>query len=172
MPRSAGVAMPNVCIRPVTRDDAAEIARIYNHYIRATVVTFEEQEVTDGEMVRRFDAIAGCALPWLVAQRADRVVGYAYADRWKQRSAYRRSVESTIYLHPDYTGAGIGTRLYRQLLAQLPASIHTVIGGIAQPNVASVTLHERLGFSKVAHFRDVGFKFERWIDVGYWQRQR
>ena len=164
--------MPDLFIRPATRDDASEIARIYNHYIRETVVTFEEQVVTARDMAGRLDAVAEHDLPWLVAERKQSVVGYAYADRWKQRSAYRHSVESTIYLDADCTRAGIGKQLYQQLITVLPASIHLIIGGIALPNAASVALHERLGFDKVAHFREVGFKFGRWIDVGYWQRTR
>jgi len=162
--------MDDVCIRPATRDDAAEIAAIYNHYIRATVITFEEQEITAADMAGRLAAVNASGLPWLIAESAGVIVGYAYADRWRQRSAYRHSVESTIYLDPARTGAGIGIVLYQQLLGALPASVHVVIGGIALPNAASVALHERLGFAQVAHFHEVGFKFERWIDVGYWQK--
>lgn len=150
--------------------DAEFIARIYNHYIRDSVITFEESDVSAQEMSARVAKIAELSLPWLVAERDDTIVGYAYASKWKERSAYRYSVETTVYLDPRNTGQGIGTILYRDLLAQLRGkSIHTAIGGIAMPNVASVALHESLGFAKVAHFKDVGFKFGRWVDVGYWQ---
>ena len=109
-------------------------------------------------------------LPWLVAEQTDQVIGYAYASKWKERCAYRYSVESTVYLDPSFTGQGIGTKLYEALLAILQRnSIHIVIGGIALPNPASVALHERLGFNKVAHFKEVGYKFNRWVDVGYWE---
>ena len=168
--RSAVARMHDVRIRPVTTDDAADIANIYNHYVRDTAVTFEEREITAADMAGRLATIAACGLPWLIAENAGVIVGYAYADRWKQRSAYRHTVESTIYLDARQVGAGLGTRLYRQFLAALPASVHVVIGGIALPNAASIALHERLGFAKVAHFREVGFKFERWVDVGYWQK--
>jgi len=162
--------MFDVRIRPATTDDAAGIANIYNHYVRATVVTFEEQEIPVPDMAARVAAISATGLPWLVAASAGGVIGYAYADRWKQRSAYRHSVESTIYLDASRTGAGLGADLYQQFLGTLPAAVHVVIGGIALPNAASVALHERLGFAKVAHFHQVGFKFKRWIDVGYWQK--
>jgi phosphinothricin acetyltransferase len=98
------------------------------------------------------------------------VIGYAYATRWRARPAYRHAVESTVYLDPAAAGQGLGARLYRQLLKQLQAGgLHTVIAGIAQPNERSVALHERLGFRKVAHFAQVGRKFDRWVDVAYWQ---
>jgi len=169
--RSAVARMQDdVCIRCATSDDAAAIAVIYNHYIRETIVTFEEQEITAADMAGRFAVVAASGLPWLVAENYGVIVGYAYADRWKQRSAYRHSVESTIYLHAEHVGAGLGTRLYQHLLAALPASVHVAIGGIALPNTASVALHERLGFAKAAHFHEVGRKFERWIDVGYWRK--
>ena len=169
-PRSAVARMHDVRIRPATRDDAADIANIYNYYVRDTVVTFEEREIAAADMADRLAAVADSGLPWLVAENAGVVVGYAYADRWRQRSAYRHSVESTIYLDANQVGAGLGTRLYQQFLGTLPATVHVVIGGIALPNAASVALHERLGFVKVAHFHEVGFKFNRWIDVGYWQK--
>jgi phosphinothricin acetyltransferase len=110
------------------------------------------------------------ALPWLVAEQGGTVVGYAYASPWKGRCAYRFSVESTVYLDPVHADRGIGTRLYTALLDAIRAlGMRTVIGGIALPNPRSIALHERLGFSKVAEFRQLGFKQARWVDVGYWQ---
>jgi phosphinothricin acetyltransferase len=101
----------------------------------------------------------------------DQVVqGFAYASKWKGRCAYRYSVESTAYLADCSTGRGIGTRLYEALFTELRKSkMHVVMAGIALPNDASIALHEKLGFEKVAHFREVGWKFGKWIDVGYWQ---
>ncbi|MGH8166642.1 MAG: GNAT family N-acetyltransferase, partial [Woeseiaceae bacterium] len=94
----------------------------------------------------------------------------AYASRWHGRCAYRFSVESTVYLDPDRTGRGVGKRLYAALIDAIrDLSMRAVIGGIALPNEPSIRLHERLGFRKVAHFEQVGFKHDRWIDVGYWQ---
>jgi L-amino acid N-acyltransferase YncA len=160
----------NVKTRAATANDSEALARIYNHYIRESVITFEEIEVARSEMVDRVAKIDRLSLPWLVAESEGVIVGYAYAGKWRERSAYRYAVESTVYLDPSHTGRGIGTQLYRDLLTNLRAtSVHTVIGGVALPNAASVALHERLGFTKVALFKEVGFKFGRWIDVAYWQ---
>ncbi len=158
-------------IRPATPGDAAALAAIYNPYIEKTIITFEEQALTAAEMAQRVNEVGSAALPWLVAEIGGRIAGYAYASKWKGRCAYRYSVESTVYLHEPQTGQGLGTQLYRALLDELAGrKIHAVIGGIALPNEASVKLHEKLGFVKVAHFPEVGFKFGKWVDVGYWQR--
>ena len=157
-------------IRPALAADADAIARIYNYYIRNTVCTFEEQTITPQAIAERVQNVTSASLPWLLAESSGRIVGYAYASQWKNRSAYRYSVESTIYLDPDALGVGFGSQLYESLLANLVhLKIHAVIGGIALPNPASVRLHERFGFQKIAHFEEVGYKFGQWIDVGYWQ---
>jgi len=98
------------------------------------------------------------------------VQGFCYASTWKGRFAYGYSVESSIYLRPASTDTGIGTRLYDNLLRDLRhRGLHAVIGGIALPNERSVSFHEKMGLRKAAHFEQVGWKFNRWIDVGYWQ---
>lgn len=155
-------------IRNATDADAPAICAIYNHYVTDTVVTFEEQPLAPVEMLSRMAAVQE-KLPWLVLERDDAIAGYAYASPWKSRAGYRFTVESSIYLAHALTGRGFGSMLYASLLENLRArNIHCVIGGAALPNPASVALHEKLGFGKVAHFRENGFKFGRWIDVGYW----
>jgi phosphinothricin acetyltransferase len=157
-------------IRNAVRNDAAAIVAIYNHFIVNTAITFEEQAITESDMAQRISDVQNGDLPWLVAEHDGAVVGYAYATRWRVRHAYRFSVESTVYLAPSSAGKGIGRLLYTALIKRLSEQgYHLVIGGIALPNPASVALHEALGFQKVAEFRDVGFKFGRWVDVGYWQ---
>lgn len=150
--------------------DAGSIAAIYNHYVSTSAVTFEEDELSQAEMITRIETVRSSGLPWYLATAAQNVIGYAYATPWKARSAYRYSVEVTVYVAPNYFGEGIGTALYRRLIPALQQrNIHTAMAAIALPNDASVALHERFGFCKAAHFKQVGFKMTRWIDVGYWQ---
>lgn len=156
-------------IRTATSADAAAIAEIYNHYVRETVITFEETPVSTDEMARRMADI-GARYPWLVFEYDRAVVGWAYATEWKTRSAYRFSVETTVYLADSHRGRGTGTALYEALIAELKArKLHSAVGIVALPNLASVALHEKLGFQKVGHFAEIGRKFDRWVDVGYWQ---
>lgn len=170
-PAPDGGARGALRIRDARADDAAALALIYNHYVAHTTATFETEAVHPSVMADRVRQCQGAGLPWLLAEGGGRVKGYAYAVQWKPRRAYARSCETTIYLDPDCVERGIGRRLYGVLLERVAgAGIHAAMGGIALPNAASVALHESLGFDKVAHFREVGFKLGRWIDVGYWQR--
>jgi L-amino acid N-acyltransferase YncA len=156
-------------IRPATQQDALALCAIYNPYILKTTITFEEQEISVDAMRRRIGDVLQ-SWPWLVCEIEDGIAGFAYATRWRDRAAYRHSVESTIYMNPDFQRHGFGCMLYAELLSRLRGlGAHRVLGGIALPNPPSVALHEKLGFKKVAHFEEVGRKFGRWIDVGYWQ---
>lgn len=158
-------------IRLCQAGDYPAICDIYNYYIENTVISFEETPLTVQELGER---VVACTrhYPWLVCADRDRVVGYAYANKWQVRSAYRKCVETTVYLQPGEGAKGYGAALYRELLARLQEQgLHSAIAGIALPNEASVKLHERCGFGKVAHFAEVGWKFGRWVDVGYWQKQ-
>ena len=156
-------------IRDVTADDAAQICDIYNHYVHNTVITFEQQPISVPEMQERIASYAP-AHAWLVAERDGQLLGYAYATRWRSRAAYDYTVESTVYVADAARGTGIGRPLYMALLDALRRrSIHAVVGCIALPNPGSVALHEKCGFEKVAHFSQVGCKFDQWIDVGFWQ---
>lgn len=157
-------------IRSAVLNDAEVIADIYNHYIRHSVVTFEEVELSVSEMKCRIQAVFDQNLPWVAAEEGGDLVGYAYASPWHARSAYRHSVEISAYLLPTVTSRGLGTQLYQALFSELKkTAVHTAIGGIALPNKPSVALHEKFGMQKAAHYKEVGFKFDQWIDVGYWQ---
>jgi phosphinothricin acetyltransferase len=156
-------------IRTVKLEDAKEIAEIYNHYILNSFVTFEELAVSTEEMHGRIEA-SHLKFPWLVFEKENEILGYAYASVWKPRSAYKHTVESTVYLKKEATKYGIGSLLYAALISQLKGlGYHAVIGGISLPNEASVALHEKFGFEKIAQFKEVGYKFNKWIDVGYWE---
>jgi L-amino acid N-acyltransferase YncA len=156
-------------IRKATVEDAEALCVIYNHYVLNTVITFEEEPVTASQMSQRIGEVTS-SLPWLVCVRDDEIVGYAYAAKWRARSAYRHSVESSVYLRHGIARQRLGTSLYEALLAELArGQVHAVMGGIALPNESSVALHEKFGFEKTAHFKQVGFKFGQWLDVGYWQ---
>ena len=158
-------------IRAATTDDAAAIVAIYNHYVLHTTISFETEAVSSAQMAQRIADVQAAGLPWLVLEQDGVLLGWAYATRWRVRHAYRFAVEVSVYLHPEAGGHGYGFALYQQLFAQLQAlGIHCVIGGIALPNPASVALHEKMGMRQVAHFQEVGFKQDRWLDVGYWQR--
>lgn len=156
-------------IRPAKTSDAAQICDIYNYYISNTCITFEEEAVTAEEMAGRIENVIK-DLCWLVYEEDGRILGYAYYTKWRARSAYKFSVESTVYLDHNFKGRGIGRKLYTALLENArKQGIHVVIGGIALPNPESVILHEKMGFEKVAQFKEVGFKHNQWLDVGYWE---
>lgn len=158
-------------IRTATVQDAEAICRIYNHYITNTVITFEEETVNNHDIANRIKTTLATGLPWLVAEEDNVVLGYAYASPWKSRTAYQFSVETSVYLDPSASRKGWGSQLYQALFIQLKnTKVRTVIGGIALPNPASIALHEKLGMRKSAHFNEVGYKFNKWIDVGYWQK--
>lgn len=158
-------------LRDATRTDAAAIAALYNPYILDTAVTFEETPVSADTMATRLDDTQRVGLPWLVLERDGCLLGYAYATPWKARSAYRCSVEVSVYVDRAAHGAGHGTQLFDALLRRVrEAGMRAAIGGITLPNAASVALHEKFGFRHVGRFAQVGRKFDRWIDVGYWQR--
>ncbi len=109
--------------------------------------------------------------PWLVAvDEEGQFLGFAKSSPWKGRCAYNWSAEVTVYVQPDQHGQGIGKALYARLIDILKAQgYRTLLGGITQPNEASVSLHESFGFKRVALFERIGWKFDQWHDVGYWQ---
>ena len=156
-------------IRKAKEEDAKKIADLYNVFIESSVVTFETEIISMQAMWARIEQIRE-KYPFLVAEIDGEFAGYAYATSWKPRQAYSATVESTIYMRPQFTGKGLGFELYTRLLHQLKENhIHAVLGGIALPNEASIALHKKCGFEHVGTLREVGFKLDRWIDVAYYE---
>ncbi|WP_243384782.1 arsinothricin resistance N-acetyltransferase ArsN1 family B [Geothrix alkalitolerans] len=156
-------------IRPVLPTDAPVLVEIYNPYIRDTLITFEEQPVTVEEMGARIAKVTA-AYPWLVWEEDGRVLGYAYGSTWRTRHAYRFAVETTVYLDRGHQGKGRGAALYQALLDELKQrGFHSALGCLSLPNAPSVRLHEKLGFRKVGHMTEAGWKFGAWVDVGFWE---
>jgi len=159
-------------IRSVKKNDAESICTIYNYYVANTIVTFEESPVAIDDMALRIEETLEQKLPWFVAEENGQVIGYAHASKWKGRCAYKFSVEVTVYLSHLATTKGWGSKLYAALFSELEKlSFHVAIGGISLPNPASIALHEKFGMEKVGHFAEVGFKFDHWVDVGYWLKK-
>ena len=146
-------------IRSADPADAPALCALYNHYIKTSIVTFEEEPVSVDDFRHRIETILE-AYPWLVYEAAGAIAGYVYAGPWKMRNAYRFSAETTVYLDEAFHGKGIGIALYQKLFEDLrDRDINAVMAGIALPNDGSVALHEK-----------VGWKFNKWIEVAYWEQ--
>jgi len=156
-------------IRKVEPADAAQIAEIYNYYILQTHHTFETEALSAEEMRERISETSE-NYPYLVAEVEGEIQGYVYATQFKLRQAYKHSVEALIYVRNQSKQKGIGSELYEQFLEELrETDVHAIMAGISLPNEASVKFHEKLGYEKVAHFKEVGYKLGRWVDVGFWE---
>ena len=156
-------------IRECTPLDAEQICEIYNYYIKTSIATFEVEPIDSNTMLARIKKVIN-EYPWLVACEGEKIIGYAYASRWKERRAYNRSVESTVYIREGQNGKGVGSLLYKVLLEELSKlKLHCVVAGISLPNQGSIALHEKMGFKKAGQFSQIGRKFNNWVDVGYWE---
>ena len=154
-------------MRAATTADAESVAAIYPPMVTGTAISFEETAPGPEEIGRRM--LASPRLPWLVADDAGRVVGYAYASTHRQRPAYRWSADCSVYLDPAYRARGLGRLLYEQLISVArELGYMTLYAGIALPNEPSVGLHEAMGFRPTGVFRNVGCKLGAWRDVGWW----
>lgn len=158
-----------VTVRAATTADAPAIQAIYAPVVHDSFASFEQAAPNVAEVTRRM--LARPRLPWLVADDAGRVAGYAYASPHRQRPGYRWSAEVSVYLDGAYHRRGIARALYERLIAEVTdLGYVAAFAAIALPNEASVALHEALGFVPVGVFRDIGFKSGGWHDVGWWQR--
>ena len=159
-------------IRPSTAADVPALAAIYTHHVLHGTGTFELESPDDAEMARRRDDVLAKGLPWLVAQQGDRVLGYAYANHFKPRRAYRFCLEDSVYLAPEAQGQGLGRLLLAELMARCEAAgtlqMIAIIGDSA--NLGSIGVHRTLGFEHVGVMKAAGWKFERWLDVVVMQK--
>jgi len=157
-------------VRNARPEDAVAIQAIYAPLVEHSAISFEEVAPSVSEMAARIEATLH-DYPYLVAEQDGRVLGYAYGSQHRTRAAYRWSVDVTIYIAEGARRTGVGSVLYARLLADLAErGFHAAFAGIAQPNEGSVALHERMGFTPLGIYREVGRKFGKWHDVGWWQR--
>jgi len=167
------MAAAELVVRNAEPRDLNSLVDIYNHYITETHVTFDTEPFAVGARTQWFTQFASTG-PYrlLVADVEDRVVGYTCSTQFKARPAYNTSVETTVYVHPDRVGAGIGSQLYKALLDELigEAGVHRAYGGVALPNPKSIALHTNLGFEQVATYHEVGFKFGKYWDVSWFEK--
>lgn len=159
-------------VRAAEERDVPRIAEIYAHHVLTGLASFEVAPPDFAEIARRRAGVLARGLPYLVAETADGVVGYAYAGPYHSRPAYRHALEDSVYVHRDYVGRGIGRRLLEFLIAECTArgyrQMVAVIGDSA--NRASIALHEACGFKRAGLLPSVGFKFGRWVDSVLMQR--
>jgi phosphinothricin acetyltransferase len=171
-PSSPDTAKPALLIRPSTDADVPAITAIYAWNVLHGTGTFELDAPDEAEMTRRRDDVLGKGLPWLVAERAGKVLGYAYANHFRPRRAYRFCLEDSIYLAPEAVGQGVGKLLLAELMTQCEArgarQMLAVIGDSA--NTGSIGVHRALGFEPAGVLKAAGWKFDRWLDVVMMQR--
>ncbi len=152
-------------IRRVSEADAGEIADIYNVYVKESTASFEIEELTDEDMRCRIADIA-THCPYWVCEEDGKIIGYCYVHPWKERAAYAKTLETTVYVAADCKGKGVGRMLMQRVIDDCRALGYVaLVACITGGNEASVRLHERLGFRQVSHFRKVGFKLGLWLDV-------
>jgi L-amino acid N-acyltransferase YncA len=155
-------------IRLIKPSDFTSICEIYNHYVTKSTITFDLLPLTIEEVKVKIEY--NYRYPCVVYEQSGNVVGFAASSEWKAKKAYEQTVETSIYLSPEHCRQGLGTLLLKELICLLRSQgIHSVISGIIMPNPASVLLHEKCNFKKVAHLSEVGTKFGEWLDVSYWQ---
>jgi L-amino acid N-acyltransferase YncA len=160
--------MPPV-LRLAREEDAEALLAIYAPLVRETPISFELTPPGLDEFRGRITTILE-SMPWLVCEEDGVVLGYAYASRFRPRPAYQWTVETTVYVDSSHQGRGAGRALYETLFSVLRLQgYHRALAVIALPNPASVALHEKVGFTPVGVFHDVGYKLDRWHDVGFWQ---
>ncbi|MCB9458595.1 MAG: N-acetyltransferase [Anaerolineaceae bacterium] len=156
-------------IRMATPADAPQIQAIYEPIVRETIISFELEPPTIEDMVNRITATTS-RYPWLVCEQDDKILGYVYAGAHRSRAAYQWSVDVSVYVHTEARRRGIGRALYTSLFGLLVVQgFYNAYAGIALPNPGSIRIHEAMGMVPVGIYKQVGYKFNAWHDVGWWQ---
>ncbi|MBV7540714.1 GNAT family N-acetyltransferase [Acidovorax sp. sic0104] len=172
-PSAEGRATTAATVRALREEDLVAVQALYAHHVLHGLASFEEVPPDVGELRVRHAAVRASGLPYLVAQRDGQVVGFAYATVYRARSAYRHTVEDSVYVAPGWAGLGIGAALLGEVIRLCEAGpwrqMLAVIGQ-GDENTGSMALHARLGFERIGALRSVGFKKERWLDTVLMQR--
>ncbi|MEP7241506.1 MAG: N-acetyltransferase family protein [Devosia sp.] len=163
--------MSDLLIRPFVPADIAAATRIYAHYVRDTVITFETKAPDEAEMAARFTAVVAKGHPLLIGEVDGDMIGYAYASTYRPREAYRFTCEDSIYLAPEAVGHGHGGKLLARLLEDAArAGLKQMLAVITAERANSVRLHEKHGFRMIGRYEALGYKFDRWLDIVHMQR--
>ena len=160
-------------IRDAVAADLPSVREIYNHYVRNSSVTFDEKPMSLAELHKKFGKTTEKRMPFLVAENpAGQLLGFAYVYPWKEKAAYRFTVENSIYLGPAATGKGLGKALLGELIAKSKAAgLKEMLAVIADKNAdASIEMHKKFGFKEIGHMGKVGFKFDRWLGTVLMQK--
>ena len=171
--RAAEPTSDEISIRDATADDLWQLVDIYNFYVQNSVVTFDLEMLTLADWQQKFEWLKGLKLPFIVATSASgQILGFAYVAPWRQKAAYRRTVEDSIYLRPAATGKRIGTKLLDALISKSKdAGVREIVAVISDKGAeSSIALHERFGFVHQGHLGKVGFKFNRWLGTVLMQK--
>lgn len=161
----------DLILRPFSWRDVPAITEIYAHYVRETVITFDTEVPRESAMAEKFGHLVDLGHPLIIAERSGSLLGYAYASTFRPRPAYRFTCEDSIYLSPNATGQGVGSALFERLLADSKAfGFKQMIAVIAAGIVPSVRLHEKFGFKLLGTYPELGYKFDRWLDIIHMQK--
>jgi len=167
------VPVAQTVIRAATESDMAQISEIYNYYVVNSVVTFDIEKTTKDYWVEKLEYLQGLELPFIVAESSSgNILGFAYVAPWRQKAAYRRTVEDTIYLRPAAIGKRLGTKLLTELIdLSQKAGVKEIVAVISDKGAdTSIALHESFGFKTQGHLGKVGFKFNRWLGTVLMQK--
>jgi L-amino acid N-acyltransferase YncA len=168
-----GETNADTVIRKATEADLSSMVEIYNYYIQNSVVTFDMEVMALADWAEKFRWITELGLPFIVAQSpSGQIIGFAYVAPWRQKAAFKRTVEDSIYLRPAAIGKRVGTKLLQELLDKSKAAgVKEVVAVISDKGAeSSIALHERFGFKHQGHLGKVGFKFGRWLGTVLMQK--